>query len=108
MNDKILPCPFCGSSDTEYLDIASGPNCSDDPEFPQYGWTVLCNGCGAQGPTKDGGMSRAVAQEAWNDRAGTDVQALRRWVRELEDCVFQQVIEIQKLQRQLPDVSDAG
>ena len=60
MGDKLLPCPFCGSTDIETY-----------PDFPVY---VKCEVCGACGPcAQDSGIRWALAMakavEAWNRRA---------------------------------------
>jgi Lar family restriction alleviation protein len=85
---KILPCPFCGDDDPMFDEIA--------PDT----YAVICQTCSTIGPSVHGepsGVSvemedlacNATAEQAaaaWNSRASADVQALRRWVRELEDA----------------------
>jgi len=61
IEDRLIPCPFCGS---EPLCLEMG------------GWEVFCKTCGASGPTfilgtKNETTSRADAILTWNTRANT-------------------------------------
>ena len=65
---ELLPCPFCGAQNRgDILDIY--------PSAPSLGrsyWAVLCDGCGASGPTvpqynTDDPETRC--EQAWNRRA---------------------------------------
>lgn len=51
----LLPCPFCGSAEAEFMYSRDA---------------VYCHGCTAEGPNADG---RKLAAEAWNRRAMPDV-----------------------------------
>lgn len=64
MNFKLLPCPFCGSTN-----IISAPTRG----FPV---ATECNTCGCEGPSK---LTYKEADEAWNRRTPTlpEVHAAR-------------------------------
>ncbi len=66
IDNELLPCPFCGSTD---LGI----------EHNAQGWPhVICMECGAQGPCVNVYTGRAA--ENWNDRATRAAQAVpARW-----------------------------
>lgn len=53
MNDDLLPCPFCGSSELH-------------EEGGIETFRIGCDDCGAEGPT---GVDELEATAAWNDRA---------------------------------------
>lgn len=53
--EKIKPCPFCDCEITATDEISAGT------------WTVICNVCGACGPTAE---TEELAVEYWNARGG--------------------------------------
>lgn len=55
MSKKLLPCPFCGSTNVNLL-IKEGP---------LFKW-VACMDCNAQGPIEFGNEEKAIS--AWNRR----------------------------------------
>ena len=75
------PCPFCGNAmqpdhpsleSLDFEDVGYGNAISDDPEYPNYCWKVVCYRCGASGPShgvrRDNYFSRAKAARKWNKR----------------------------------------
>ena len=74
------PCPFCGNklqpdhpsfNSLDFEDEGWGADISNDPEYPNYCWKVVCYRCGAAGPThdtRDNYFSRAQAARKWNKR----------------------------------------
>ncbi len=62
MNDKPIPCPFCGSDDTD-ANFAFGYEGGDESK-PQY--ASGCMECGAAGPHKS---TAEEAMKAWDTRA---------------------------------------
>lgn len=59
----MKPCPFCGSTDGDPVEVALDYN----TEEWQWSWHFRCEGCGALGP--ECGM-RTKAIEAWEERKG--------------------------------------
>lgn len=51
LGNKLLPCPFCPSKETETDYCAL--------------WTVICKGCGASGPPE---TTEKKAIKSWNRR----------------------------------------
>lgn len=64
MNIPLLPCPFCGLTEQDTVNMAHTPAVYVDKWLPEA-FCVTCNGCGCAGPfteTADG------AREQWNRR----------------------------------------
>lgn len=60
------PCPFCGSTNTEALNLLAA-----EPELAEIGytennWHVLCHECGATGGCR---RTQEEAIVAWNKRS---------------------------------------
>jgi uncharacterized Zn finger protein len=55
---EIDPCPFCRSIETKLI------------EFERHQWSVVCDGCGAVGPTEN---IPVKAREAWGAAVRTDL-----------------------------------
>ena len=53
---ELKPCPFCGGKDDKCLVITSNG---------EENYWVMCNDCGAEGPT----ANEHKAIEVWNKRA---------------------------------------
>ena len=68
---SLLPCPFCGGSDSEICHVlfdaqAVAEECWEQSEF----WLVACP-CGAAHGDYPGHVSEAEAVGAWNNRQGS-------------------------------------
>jgi Lar family restriction alleviation protein len=61
MNEKVLPCPFCGNLPYEN----PMPRVQKDKYEIKYGYAVYCSTCEYYGPW---GANRKVAIDAWNTR----------------------------------------
>ena len=68
MADNIKPCPFCGSDDTEVVDM------------PPY-WWIACRKCDAGGPMKG---RKAPAIAAWNQRK-EELDTARKLLKKVAD-----------------------
>lgn len=55
---EVLPCPFCGSENSLW---------QDENQWSKW---IVCDACGATGPT-DLGVSGAI--EAWNTRKEIEI-----------------------------------
>lgn len=66
MAETRPPCPFCGSDNTELVNLLQ-----EEPELKEIGyternWHVRCNGCYALGGCR---RTPEEAEEAWSMRA---------------------------------------
>lgn len=62
--DRLLPCPFCGTTKNETVDHAPGVSMHSYPS----GYRVECEKCGATGPWDNDDAVRALA--LWDARSG--------------------------------------
>ncbi|MFA5247896.1 MAG: Lar family restriction alleviation protein [Candidatus Paceibacterota bacterium] len=65
-NEKLLPCPFCGSNDLEIV-----PDLAEDDNNRIYAYHVFCKDCYARGRNLYPHCwceSEQQAIEAWNNR----------------------------------------
>lgn len=82
----LLPCPFCGKSDTVKIMTAAECLCLDDPtEWDKTHYVVACDkaiedGCGAS--TGFDHESPEKAAEAWNTRASGLIPCSERMPKE--------------------------
>lgn len=65
MEEELKPCPFCGGTNTEVLNLLE-----EEPELEEIGyternWHVRCNSCYALGGCR---RTREEAIETWNRR----------------------------------------
>lgn len=58
--EKLKPCPFCGSSDDLVLSYKE----KSESEF------ILCNSCGAEGPCNSDVFDSRNGNIKWNNRTG--------------------------------------
>jgi hypothetical protein len=59
----MKPCPFCGGTDGEPVEVAIDHNCEN------WNWAWRCNGCGALGPECG---TRQRTEQAWDERVNED------------------------------------
>ena len=66
---KLVPCPFCGSTNLELFRVDSNYDW-DDETFHEY-YTIRCMKCDARGPKVDIGSvdGKIVEDEAFNKAA---------------------------------------
>lgn len=57
----LKPCPFCGSTDIEYVE-------NEDPELPYL--HLECQCCGARGPEINSRNRFYILPTLWNTRVG--------------------------------------
>lgn len=57
---ELKPCPFCGSTELDYVD-------DDDPEMPYL--HIECMQCGARGPEINSAKRFYILPTLWNMRA---------------------------------------
>jgi hypothetical protein len=87
MDEKLLPCPFCGSEKHSVLPPTCDKNTPYNPNdraFP----IVRCGGCFTEVPGKDWDASCKTAGQRWNDRVdNTEVEKLREIVERAQAIV---------------------
>ena len=68
MSEELKPCPFCGAHNRgDILDIYPA-----SPSLGQNKWRVVCDDCGAEGPTvpaHNADNPDELCERAWNTRA---------------------------------------